>query len=151
MHLTLRFLGDVDPEIVPAITAQLADAARKSGRFTLTLGAVGAFPSLRQPRVLWVGLTGEIQRLRLLHSRVEGALSQVGFPPEKRPFGPHLTVGRIRQADGPRLARGAGVAFGRVILPEPPPAIAVESVALLRSHLKPSGVEYERLFEARLP
>ncbi len=84
IHLTLSFLGDVDSALIPAISGRISDAAAKSGPFTLRLGNVGAFPSLRRPRVFWIGLSGETDRLKLLHSRVQGALSQVGFAPFDR-------------------------------------------------------------------
>ena len=150
IHLTLSFLGDVDADLIPAISERLSDAAGKSGPFTLDLAGVGAFPSLRRPRVFWVGLSGETDRLRSLHSRVQGALSHVGFAPERRRFDPHLTVGRIRRDSRPEDARPAGAAFGRVTLPQPAPSIPVDSTVLFRSHLKPGGAEYERLFEAPL-
>ena len=150
IHLTLCFLGDVDADLIPAISERLSDAAEKSGPFTLGLANVGAFPSLRRPRVFWAGLSGETERLRLLHSRVQGALSYVGFAPERRRFDPHLTLGRLRRDSRPEDARWAGAAFGQVTLPEPVPAIPVDSIILFRSHLKPGGAEYERLFEAPL-
>lgn len=150
IHLTLSFLGDVDSALIPAISARLSDAAAKSGPFTLSLADVGAFPSLRRPRVFWVGLSGETDRLRLLHSRVQGALSQVGFAPERRRFDPHLTVGRIRQDSRPEEPRLAGDAFSRATTPVPAPPIPVDSIILFRSHLRPTGAEYERLHEAPL-
>ena len=150
IHLTLSFLGDVDAGLVPAISEQLSGAAQESGHFTLELAGVGAFPSLRRPRVFWVGLSGETEHLRLLHSRVQGALSHLGFAPERRRFDPHLTVARIRRDSGPEEARRAGAAFGQATLPEPRATIPVDSIVLFRSHLRPSGAEYERLFEAPL-
>jgi len=150
IHLTLCFLGDVDADLVPAISGQLSDAAAKSGPFTLGLAGVGAFPSLRRPRVFWASLSGETERLRLLHSRVQGALSHVGFEPDRRRWDPHLTLGRIGRDSIPGAARWAGTAFGQVTLPQPAPAIPVDSIILFRSHLRPTGAEYERLFEAPL-
>lgn len=150
IHLTLSFLGDVDVDLIPAISERLSDAAAKSGPFALGVAGVGAFPSLRRPRVFWAGLSGETDRLRSLHSRVQGGLSHVGFVPERRRFDPHLTLGRIRQDRRPEDARWAGVAFGGVTLPERALAIPVDSIVLFRSHLKPGGAEYERLFEAPL-
>jgi len=150
IHLTLSFLGETAPDMVPAISDQLAGAASNSGAFTLHLADVGAFPSLRRPRVLWTGLSGETTRLRLLHARVQGGLSLLGFEPERRRFDPHLTVGRIRRETSPRDARYIGAAFEQTTLPMPPVAIPVRSIVLFRSHLKPGGAEYERIFEAPL-
>ena len=150
IHLTLCFLGDVDAGLVPAISEQVSAATAQSGPFTLALADVGAFPSLGRPRVFWVGLSGETERLRLLQSRVEGALTRVGYRPERRPFDPHLTVGRVRREARPDEARRAGQAFGGLSVPDPAPTFRADSVVLFRSHLGPGGAEYERLFQARL-
>ena len=148
IHLTLRFLGGIDPDRVGPISEGLSEAAARSARFTLKLDGPGAFPSLRRPRVLWVGLSGETDRLKQLHGRVEGALVRAGFDPEDRGFQPHLTVGRIRE----RAPRGAewqaGEAFGRLN----PGAAGFEAsrVVLFRSHLHSTGARYEELFSAPL-
>ena len=150
IHLTLRFLGGIEPDRVPQISESLLGAAAQSGRFALRLGGLGAFPSLDRPRVFWVGLDGELDRLKRLHARVEGALSRVGVEPEARDFEPHLTVGRMRNGIAQHLARRAGYAFARAKLPMPALEFTVASITLFRSHLSDTGARYEALSEAPL-
>jgi len=143
IHLTLRFLGNISEERVPELASSLAEAASRTAPFQLALGEPGGFPSVRAARVLWLGLTGELSRLRLLHSRLEGSLSNLGFPPEKRPFSPHLTLGRARPGARPYDLRRVGEELGRI-----PPwgaggIISVEFVTLFQSHLGQSGATYE--------
>lgn len=150
IHLTLRFLGDTDPQQVSGISAALSEAASQTAKFWVYLGGPGAFPSLRRPRVLWMGVSGETQRLKRLQARVEGALSKMGIKAEHRPFHPHLTVGRIQRETPPPREREAGEAFSKIAVPDPPPAIPVQSVVLYRSHLSREGAWYEALSEAPL-
>ncbi|MCH7905903.1 MAG: RNA 2',3'-cyclic phosphodiesterase [Chloroflexi bacterium] len=150
MHLTLRFLGDTDHERVDAIGECMREAAERSGRFTLRLDDTGAFPDLRQPRVLWVGITGEVNRLQMLHTRLEGALTGIGIDPEDRRYNPHLTVGRLQREVRPFDAGQVGQAFAHVRLPEPRPDLPVESLVLYRSRLLIDGPRYEELARAPL-
>lgn len=149
IHLTLRFLGDIDPGRVPAITSGVAAAAGQTGRFWLELGAAGTFPPEGAPRVFWVGLKGELQRLAGLQGRVEGALASIGFEPDRRPFHPHLTVGRIGSRTRTREALDARSAFLRVPV-EPGQRFDLKAVALWRSHLREDGAVYEQLASAQL-
>jgi 2'-5' RNA ligase len=150
VHLTLRFLGDVDPGGVDALREPLTDAARRSARFMLKLGDPGAFPSLRRPRVLWLGIGGEMERLKRLHGRIEGGLSRAGFEPDDRPLTPHLTAGRVRAGVPPRDLAALGGAFAALPLPSPSPEFEVDEVVLFRSHLTPAGARYERVHAAPL-
>jgi 2'-5' RNA ligase len=94
IHLTLKFLGEVDPAVIPQIAALLR-AERLGVSFSLALAGMGGFPNLRSPRVLWCGLRGELDRLNELHKKVERVCARVGFEPEARRFEPHLTIGRV--------------------------------------------------------
>ena len=96
IHLTLKFLGEADPATIPVLVERLRGVVAPQVRFSLRLHRVGGFPDLRQPRVIWCGIEGEIERLKLLHAGIETACSQAGFPAEPRPFQPHLTLGRVR-------------------------------------------------------
>lgn len=150
MHLTVRFLGDLDHDRVDDIEECMRDAAERSGRFTLHLDDTGAFPTLSQPRVLWVGITGEVDRLQKLHTRLEGALGSIGIDPEDRRYNPHLTVGRLQREVRPFDASQVGQSFAHVRLPEPRPGIPVQSLVLYRSRLLPEGPRYEELARAPL-
>ncbi len=144
IHLTLFFLGDIMPEQLPEIKQALAVVAHNVQPFTATVKELGVFPHPGRPRVLWVGLEDPQNQLALLHAAVNEALASVGFEPETRPFTPHLTVGRVRR----RVSRAASRQIGEVMtatqigtLGEEP----IETLALFRSDLKPSGAEYTAL------
>ena len=96
IHLTLRFLGDVPDESVPSLLQAMAQAAQGQTAFTLRARALGCFPQPARARVLWVGLDDPSQALGRLNERLMAALTPLGFPPEDRPFHPHLTLARIQ-------------------------------------------------------
>ncbi|HTT66765.1 MAG TPA: RNA 2',3'-cyclic phosphodiesterase [Gemmatimonadales bacterium] len=146
LHLTLRFLGEVEPERVPGIEEALRGAVRAARPFTVTLGGVGAFPSLGKPRVVWVGIEHH-PALELLANDVELALMALAFEPELRPFSPHLTLGRAERSARPaafkdfaRLAAEVGYTG----------STTVESVDLMQSTLGPHGASYAVLSRAPL-
>ncbi len=150
IHVTLRFLGGIDPEVAPDIAREIEAAAASTGRFQLRMAGTGTFPARGRPKVVWVGIEGEVKRLERLRARVEGALSRVGFEPEERPFLPHVTIGRIKQEVGPPNDWRAGQAFQRLNLVGPALEYAVDRVTLFRSHMDNKGVTYEALSESRL-
>ncbi len=145
LHLTLKFLGQIPSEKVPAITGALDPIAVRERLFKVTLKGVGAFPSLRNPRVVWVGLEGD-NRLARLQSYVEDAITRLGFESETRPFKPHLTLGRVRsprrrQALIDALESKAAWESGTCELSE---------ISLMKSELKPGGVVYTPLWSKGL-
>lgn len=146
IHVSLRFLGEVDETRVTPIAEALAAAVRKARRFDVGLGGLGAFPSLARPRVVWFGVERH-PALELLAHDVEKALMTLEFEPELRPFHPHLTLGRAERsarpaafADLERLA--AGIAYQG--------ATMVESVDLMQSVLGSRGATYTVLSRAPL-
>jgi len=148
IHLTLKFLGDTPVERLDAIGAALAGAVASGASFTLSLARAGCFPTPRQPRVLWVGLGGDLAALSAVQTAVERAIAPLGFPTETRPFSPHLTLGRVRDdaLSGARQSLGMAVTSLRL----PPARFAVSGVSLMRSELGPGGAVYTRLAEAAL-
>ena len=96
IHLTLKFLGQVEPIRVKPIAAGLSELAARTGSFGLSLERCTAFPDTRNPRVVWVGLEAPAA-LELLQHGVESAMRELGFPVEGRTFRPHLTLGRIKR------------------------------------------------------
>lgn len=113
LHLTLRFIGEVDDAVIAAIHRELVKITRPP--FPLTLNGVGCFPSPRRPRVLWVGLNGGEPLMQLQHE-VETAVVAAGLPPDERPFSPHITLARLRdhrEGDvAPFLTQNASFANG---------------------------------------
>jgi 2'-5' RNA ligase len=149
IHLTLKFLGNIATETIPELTKVLSEAARGITPFHLELGEMGVFPNLRAPRVVWVGIRGEIATLSVLQENIESALIPLGFPPESRAFSPHLTLGRVREkaSPGERRSLGQAVASSKVASMEPFP---VDSLSLMRSTLTREGAVYSRLYSVAL-
>lgn len=97
LHLTLAFLGELDNAHLAAATEAAEEAASAHAPITLRLARLGTFGSARSPRVIWVGLAGEVAQLGALQSTLANALAARGFPREARPFAPHLTLARIKK------------------------------------------------------
>ena len=109
--------------------------------FHLEISGLGAFPSLKQPRVVWVGVGGALDKLSELQRNIDSALAALGFVREERPFVPHLTVARVREG-APASERGRlGELLGSAAF-ERPYRIEVEAVRLMRSQLTPAGAVY---------
>jgi 2'-5' RNA ligase len=94
IHLTLRFLGNVPDESVPSLLQAIEQASQGQTAFALHARSLGCFPHPARPRVLWAGLDDPSQALERLNERLIAALTPLGFPPEARPFHPHLTLAR---------------------------------------------------------
>jgi 2'-5' RNA ligase len=143
-HLTLRFLGNrVAPTDADKMIEGLRPIAAATAPFTLQAHGAGAFPSLKRPRVIWIGLADGA--LTEVAAEVEALSVRCGFEPEKRRFNPHLTIGRVRNPSRDARLREALEAaadrdFGSSL---------IASMALYRSHLSPQGAKYEAL--ATLP
>jgi 2'-5' RNA ligase len=145
IHLTLKFLGEVEPEREDAITAALASVAGGRRAFPLPVGGFGAFPSRTRPRVFWVG-TEAVPALELLQHDLERTFADLGFPLEGRPFRPHLTLGRTHKG-AERQARTVGELLDDVAFED---TVTVESVELMQSRLSPRGASYRARHSARL-
>ena len=144
IHLTLKFLGDVPTGQIDAIKAGMAQAASAGRPFELRALGLGCFPNLDRPRVLWAGLTGEIEPLRALQAAVEQQIAPLGFPAEARGFSPHLTLARTAQSAG----RAEISAIGQAAASRARVEIAawrVSTLSLMRSQLKPDGAAYTRV------
>ena len=96
IHLTLKFLGEADPEILPELAKSIKSSVKKQNGLEIRLRGIGCFPNQRNPRVIWCGIDGETERLSELARNVETACMSLGFAPENRDFHPHLTLGRVK-------------------------------------------------------
>jgi 2'-5' RNA ligase len=141
IHLTLKFLGNIPSKRVTEITEAIKEAARGISPFHLEISGLGAFPSLRQARVLWVGIGGEVDKLSRLQQNIDSTLAALGFAKEERPFVPHLTLARIRQGASPPERRSFGELVGSTTFEDKYP-VEVEAVRLMRSQLTPAGAIY---------
>ncbi len=147
MHLTLKFLGDVREEAIADVCRVVTKAAADCQPFNIVIGSAGAFPDLRRPRTLWIGVTQGQQELFRLQTAVERALAKRGFPKENRDFLPHLTIGRIRESGpamgdlGSLIQTHADFAAGSSV---------VRELVVFASHLGALGPTYEPLARAPL-
>ncbi len=141
VHLTIQFLGAVPEERVEAVGAAIAAAAAAAGARPIPLEVKGAggFPNSRRPRVVWLGIAGEVDALAALAADLGKRLTPLGFAPEARPFAAHLTLGRARDSRG---APGLGGALAAAAEEEGIAWRAAELV-LFESHLSPRGPRYE--------
>jgi 2'-5' RNA ligase len=106
MHITLLFLGEVDDRVLHTICRAVSDIAASEPPFTLRVSGVGAFPTLRRPKIAWGGVVDGAEQLRRLYSKLEAKLLDMGcYCKEERDYTPHLTLGRVKgEADGFKLA-----------------------------------------------
>ncbi len=96
IHLTLKFLGEVEPSSIPRMAEALQISTSSIRSFGLRLRGLGCFPSDKNPRVIWCGIEGDRDALVQLQGIVEKTCETLGFPPEDRAFKPHLTLGRVK-------------------------------------------------------
>jgi len=142
IHLTLKFLGAIASASVPELEAALGRAGAGATPFALRLGAVGGFPDLRQPRVLWIGLEGNLGALQRAQECVRRETVEWGRA-EEREFHPHLTLGRIPAAR-PGGCRDLA-ARAESIPSQPDVSWRVTELHLMRSELSAGGSRYTSL------
>ena len=146
IHLTLKFLGNIHPTQVEDIALAVPQEVRDEPPITLRAAGLGAFPSRRKPRVIWIGMEGEVQRLTRIQARVENALEPLGFVREKRPFRPHLTIGRVKDR---RKLQALIDAMAELKIPEFD-SFDVTEIILYKSDLRPTGAIYTKLHRMSL-
>ena len=145
-HVTLKFLGDVQPERSDSIREALDEVAHKTEPFTLGVGGFGAFPTIRRPKVIWMGVDAT-PALRCLKQDVEWALTECGFDRETQAFHPHLTLGRADTEGGAGVFRGLDEMAASLSYHG---EFDVGSVDLMRSKLSRSGPTYTLESESAL-
>jgi 2'-5' RNA ligase len=144
LHVTLAFLGEQPEEALPGLERIGAEAASASTASTLRLGQPGFFGSRAAPRVLWLGLDGDLGALQALQTRLDRGLREAGFQLEERPFSPHITLARRRDR-----------AAGRAATPWPPAIVThlefpLHQLTLFQSKLSSRGPSYIPLAQAAL-
>ncbi len=145
-HVTLKFLGQVRADRLERIREAMAKVAGATRSFEVDLGGFGAFPTIRRPDTIWLGVKASPE-LRCLKQDLEWALGDCGFEAETRAFHPHVTLGRADAGGGAGDFRGlddvvAGMEFDG--------SVAVRSVDLMRSRISKAGAQYSVEFSARL-
>ena len=146
IHLTLKFFGNIDESRIDPIVKSIERPTQTISPFSLKVRGVGAFPHLKNPRVIWMGLVDGKEVLVSFQKQLEEELEKIGFKPEERAFHPHLTLGRMKSSKGReelagRMERHKEEEFGN---------FQVERVVLFKSDLKPTGPIYTPLREIKL-
>ena len=149
IHLTLKFLGNVPVEQVEEIGQAVDCACESLAPFHISLAGLGCFPNVRRPRVIWIGIGGDLETLARLQHSVDSELNRIGFKPERRSFKPHLTLARIRDNARPSEREEMGMLISAEQVATTV-SMTVREVSLMRSDLKPSGAVYSRLAAIRL-
>jgi 2'-5' RNA ligase len=149
IHLTLKFLGDIENSQVEPLIVAMKKAASEVQPFKIHLGKTGAFPNIQSPRVLWAGVDGEMESLRAIQQSLEKAVEGLGVEGERREYNPHLTMARIRGGASDEEGQKVAQLLSITILDESL-SIPVDSISLMRSTLTPNGAVYDRLASATL-
>ena len=145
LHITVKFLGDMDVATLEKLGAATSDIGRRHSPFRLHLDRAGVFPSKQRPRILWIGLDGASESISTLHSDIEDACRDLGFKDDGRRFRPHVTIGRIRDSlSALRLCE----AHTRTTIE--PVEFSVGEVVIYESKLQPSGSIYSPVCRASI-
>ena len=149
IHLTLKFLGNVAIDRTGEITRAIEAVVQGTPPFELKVKDIGVFPNLRRVQVVWVGISGEVDKLAQLQQQIESNLARLGFAPETRPFTPHLTLARLRERASPdeRQKFGQFIASTRF---EEAHTLKVEAISLMKSQLTREGAIYHRISSVEL-
>lgn len=144
IHLTLKFLGYVEPSFVSQLLSALEHIGEKCAPFSIDVQGLGVFPQVKHPRILWVGLTGNTQALHELIFEIEAALEPLGFSPEEKPYHPHLTLARIKRENA--NVGSALMQTGILESNQHLGTVNVDRFTLFQSDLDSSGAKYTSLW-----
>jgi 2'-5' RNA ligase len=146
IHVTLKFLGEVPEARERELRAALSRAAAGTHPLPLVVDGFGAFPAVERPRIIWAGVDQD-PALELLQHRVEQEFAPLGFPPEGRPFRPHLTLGRAARESRPGPCLGLAETLAGLQHQE---TTLVGTVDLMQSVLQSAGPAYQVRHSERL-
>jgi 2'-5' RNA ligase len=142
IHLTVVFLGHIEERVIEKIGHAAETLCRGYGALDIAIEGVGFFPDMRRPRVLWLGLAGDLERMSFFRDSLQRDLTPFGIKEEKRPFRPHLTLGRFKTPQ-----RITGVLEERLLEHRDltSPVCPLRELTLFKSTLKPGGAVYSKL------
>jgi 2'-5' RNA ligase len=146
LHVTIKFIGPVEPVRLSALASAVEQAAKGTAPFTVSVGGAGAFPKILRPSVVWVGITSGAEELTALAGRVESFAEEAGFPREERKFSPHITVGRVKTPAGMQKLSASLEQFKFVEAG----SFTIGTVSVMKSQLTPSGPVYSVMAEYEL-
>ena len=144
IHLTLKFLGNIAADRTGEITRAMENAVQGISPFHLEVKDLGVFPNLRRVQVIWVGISGEVEKLSQLQKRIESNLTPLGFASEPRAFTPHLTLARLRDQASLDERQRVGQLIADTKF-EAACTIEVDVISLMRSQLTREGAIYSRI------
>jgi 2'-5' RNA ligase len=142
IHLTVVFMGNIETEDIPAIAGGVKEVCQAFGAFDLSLKGIGCFPNRRNPRVLWLGLDGDLEPMSEFRDALQGHLADFGIKEEKRKFKPHLTLGRFRKPkktdskENQLLSKYEDISSS---------VCSLKELILFKSNLKPTGAVYTKV------
>ena len=142
IHITVVFMGNISEDDLMPIRGVVAKICKRYGPFKVTLTGSGIFGSLRNPRVIWIGLDGDLKRMSYFRNSLQKNLKPFGIREEKRSFKPHLTLGRFRKGTGSIVDMDKLLSKYQNIAA---PTCTVEELILFKSELRPGGAVYSRL------
>ena len=145
IHLTLRFLGQVNNEQLDEIKKIVQETAKKIKRFNMDLGVIGAFPDVSYPRILWVGINFGFNELNEINAELEDKLETINFAVGEKYFHPHLTIARIKSLEGENMLPEITQKIHPKQLAE-----TVDKLVIVQSELTPQGAKYTELFRTEL-
>ena len=147
IHLTVIFMGDVQSEQIPSMGASLGAVCANHVPFTISLRPMGCFPNSRNPRVIWLGIDGDLERMSRFRDDLQRILSPFGIKEEERAFRPHLTLGRFKKPAKRQTEMEQMLAKYSELSS---PARILKELFLFRSDLKPDGAVYTKMLSWRL-
>jgi 2'-5' RNA ligase len=142
IHLTVVFMGNIEKEDIQAIGEEVRSICLTQGAFNLSLKGIGCFPNMLKPRVIWLGLGGDLERMSPFRDALQERLIPFGIKEEKRRFKPHLTLGRFRK---PKRMDSEGLELLSRYANLTSPVCSLKELVLFRSDLKPGGAHYTKL------
>jgi 2'-5' RNA ligase len=145
IHITLAFLGDTDEKTIRKISSKLKESCEKSGNFEIIISGLGLFKNSRDPRVIWTGIEPS-EELTKLYNTIFNGLNESGVNMEKRPFRPHLTLGRIKHLKDQSVLKNLMDEYQKSEIQK----VAVNEIIIYESILKPTGPFYKPITIIRL-
>jgi 2'-5' RNA ligase len=142
IHLTVVFMGDIESEQIPSMGESLGAVCSRHSPFTIFLKPMGCFPNIRNPRVIWLGIDGDLERMSRFRDDLLHALSSFGIKEEERAFRPHLTLGRFKKPGKRQTELEQLLATYKELSS---PARTLSELVLFRSDLKPGGAVYTKM------
>lgn len=143
IHLTLKFLGNITSDTVAAVIRAMEKSALGITPFHLRAKEMGVFPNPKRVQVVWVGINGDVDKLRELQKRLDFNLAPLGFTPESRPFTPHLTLARLNNRAAPDERQRLGKLIASTKFENG--SIEVATISLMKSQLTRAGAIYSRI------